>query len=257
MPGDRRHAPGGADAPGARHHAMSRRRTKIRAKYLRALENEEWGMLPGSTFVKSFLRTYAEELGLDPHLIVEEYRAHHEEPDELELQPFATPSRPGREPRRYRPGPPPPGVALALIVVGVLAFLIVLGLSGRGRRGGDRRARPPPRRRRRGAPRSPRSRAGDAPAGGRCGSCPRARPTSASTAGADTDVALRGHHHRAGDLPRQAPAPQPRPPRRRADRQRRAGAGRAEPGAGRASSSRPTRARELPERRGPPLRLMR
>src|SRR5438477_274524 len=32
--------------------------TKIRAKYLRALENEEWGLLPGPTFVRSFLRTY-------------------------------------------------------------------------------------------------------------------------------------------------------------------------------------------------------
>src|SRR5215207_1161807 len=39
-------------------------RTKIRAKYLRALENEEFGMLPGPTFVKTFLRTYAELLGL-------------------------------------------------------------------------------------------------------------------------------------------------------------------------------------------------
>ena len=39
--------------------------TKIRAKYLRALENEEWDLLPGPTFVKTFLRTYAEYLGLD------------------------------------------------------------------------------------------------------------------------------------------------------------------------------------------------
>src|SRR3974377_1940487 len=39
--------------------------TKIRAKYLRALENEEWSLLPGPTFVKSFLRTYAQALGLD------------------------------------------------------------------------------------------------------------------------------------------------------------------------------------------------
>src|SRR5947208_16036391 len=50
-------------------------RTKIRAKYLRALENEDFGMLPGATFVKSFLRTYAEFLGLDAHLQEEEYRA--------------------------------------------------------------------------------------------------------------------------------------------------------------------------------------
>jgi cytoskeleton protein RodZ len=50
-------------------------RTKIRAKYLRALENEEFGMLPGPTFVKTFLRTYAEMLGLDPHVLVEESAA--------------------------------------------------------------------------------------------------------------------------------------------------------------------------------------
>ena len=34
-------------------------KTKIRAKYLRALENEEFSMLPGATFVRTFLRTYA------------------------------------------------------------------------------------------------------------------------------------------------------------------------------------------------------
>ena len=50
--------------------------TKIRAKYLRALENEEWSLLPGPTFVKSFLRTYAEALGLDGKALVEEYRLH-------------------------------------------------------------------------------------------------------------------------------------------------------------------------------------
>ncbi len=53
-------------------------RTKIRAKYLRALENEEWSLLPGTTFVKSFLKTYAETLGLDAKLLVEEYKFRHE-----------------------------------------------------------------------------------------------------------------------------------------------------------------------------------
>ena len=46
--------------------------TKIRAKYLRALENEEWDLLPGPTYVKSFLRTYADALGLDGKLLIEE-----------------------------------------------------------------------------------------------------------------------------------------------------------------------------------------
>ena len=57
-------------------------KTKIRAKYLRAMENEEFDLLPGSTFAKSFLRTYADALGLDSHRLVEEYRAQYEPRDE-------------------------------------------------------------------------------------------------------------------------------------------------------------------------------
>ena len=53
------------DAPAREHRGARGSRTKIRAKYLRALENEEFGLLPGPTYVKSFLRTYAEKLGLD------------------------------------------------------------------------------------------------------------------------------------------------------------------------------------------------
>jgi cytoskeleton protein RodZ len=107
-------------------------RTKIRAKYLRALENEEFGLLPGSTFVKTFLRTYAELLGLDAHRLVEEYRANYEEGDDLELQPLATPAAPGRRERERRrpPGPPSRIAVLAGAIVVVLAFLIVLGLTG-------------------------------------------------------------------------------------------------------------------------------
>jgi hypothetical protein len=103
-------------------------RTKIRAKYLRALENEDFGMLPGSTFVKSFLRTYAEFLGLDPHLLVEEYRVRHDPRDESELQPFARPPR-GRERRPPRRSPAPwLGVVGAVLVI--LALLLILGLTG-------------------------------------------------------------------------------------------------------------------------------
>src|SRR6187397_3610783 len=62
--------------------------TKIRAKYLRALENEEWSLLPGPTFVKTFLRTYAEYLDLDARNLVEEYRQRYERPSTTELTPF-------------------------------------------------------------------------------------------------------------------------------------------------------------------------
>jgi cytoskeleton protein RodZ len=49
-------------------------RTKIRVRYLRALEEERWDELPSTAYGKGFLRTYAELLGLDPEALVDEYR---------------------------------------------------------------------------------------------------------------------------------------------------------------------------------------
>src|SRR5258708_10145091 len=76
--------------------------TKIRAKYLRALENEERDLLPGPTYVKSFLRTYAQALGLDARLLLEEYKLRHERPSDIELQTIAPPR--SRAPGRRRRG---------------------------------------------------------------------------------------------------------------------------------------------------------
>jgi Helix-turn-helix domain len=105
-------------------------RTKIRAKYLRALENEEFGMLPGPTFVKTFLRTYAEALGLDPQVLVEEYRATYESRDEPDhLQPLS-PTAVARDRRRGPRPPRGPWVAIALVVVAVVGALLVIGLVG-------------------------------------------------------------------------------------------------------------------------------
>ena len=49
--------------------------TKIRGKYLRALEDEQFDILPAQTYVKGFLRSYAEYLGLDGQLYVDEYNS--------------------------------------------------------------------------------------------------------------------------------------------------------------------------------------
>jgi len=110
-------------------------RTKIRAKYLRALENEEWGLLPGPTFVKTFLRTYAEAVGVDPYLLVEEYRLSEERNDTPEFQPLAPmPARDRRDRRGgRRPQQRPPrrgGLIAAAVVVALVGFLLVLGLLG-------------------------------------------------------------------------------------------------------------------------------
>ncbi len=49
--------------------------TKIRAKYIKALEDEQFELLPGGTYIKGFLRSYSEYLGLDGQLYVDEYKS--------------------------------------------------------------------------------------------------------------------------------------------------------------------------------------
>jgi hypothetical protein len=49
--------------------------TKIRAKYLRALEEEQFEILPTGTYIKGFMRAYADFLGLDGELYVDEYNS--------------------------------------------------------------------------------------------------------------------------------------------------------------------------------------
>src|SRR3954451_23573999 len=103
--------------------------TKIRAKYLRALENEEWDLLPGPTYVKSFLRTYADALGLDSRLLLEEYKLRHERLSDIELQPIAPPGRRGPAgPRRRRSGIPRAYVVWFLVLA-VLGGIYLLGKS--------------------------------------------------------------------------------------------------------------------------------
>jgi cytoskeleton protein RodZ len=105
-------------------------RTKIRAKYLRALENEEWDLLPGPTYVRSFLRTYADALGLDSRLLVEEYKLRHDPLETAELHPIRRPSQRERDRRRRRE---PRGMPVAAIVGLVLAAIFVsLYLLGQG-----------------------------------------------------------------------------------------------------------------------------
>jgi cytoskeleton protein RodZ len=106
--------------------------TKIRGKYLRALENEEWDLLPGPTFVKSFLRTYAEYLGLDARLLVEEYRQRYERPSTQDLTPFSASRRPGRRPPRRNRLAAGPVLVIAVGAVALIGFFWVLGTLGQG-----------------------------------------------------------------------------------------------------------------------------
>ena len=113
--------------------------TKIRAKYLRALENEEWDLLPGPTFVKTFLRTYADYLGLDARNLVEQYRLRYERPAANELTPFGTNlgSRRTRAPRRPVVAP---WMLVLVVLVALVGILFVVGRSGNDDDPGEREA---------------------------------------------------------------------------------------------------------------------
>jgi hypothetical protein len=113
--------------------------TKIRAKYLRAIENEEWQLLPGSTFAKSFIRTYADYLGVDSRSLVEEYKLRYERPTESELRtvsPGLARDRRGNRAAGGRGGGGGAGAPRWAITVGLLAILVG-ALYFIGTRGGD------------------------------------------------------------------------------------------------------------------------
>lgn len=101
------------------------RRTKVRAKYLRLLEDERFDQLPGHAYTKGFLQVYASALGLDGRLYVEEYNSRYVAGDEeggaAPRLPRAAPIRQrGRRDRRESRGA---GIALAAILL-VTALVI-------------------------------------------------------------------------------------------------------------------------------------
>ena len=101
--------------------------TKIRGKYLRALEDEDFAQLPAQTYVKGFLRTYAEHLGLDGQLYVDEFNSRYVAGEEGEAPVRTTrPTRP-RQRRRIE------SKALVIAIVGialVTALVIAAWKSG-------------------------------------------------------------------------------------------------------------------------------
>ena len=108
-------------------------RTKIRTRYLQAMEEERWELLPGPAYARAFLRTYGGFLGLDPEALVDDYRRVHEpQPEpEAEVRQIALPEKRGlRLPRRAPGFPEARGRTIAAIGVGAtLAILLVLGLT--------------------------------------------------------------------------------------------------------------------------------
>ncbi len=99
-------------------------RTKIRSKYLRALEDEQFEILPAPTYVKGFLRSYAQALGLDGQPFVDEYNSRFAVGDD---EPFVRARRIPVQQRRPRSVRESRIAVVALLAIAVLAALVIAG----------------------------------------------------------------------------------------------------------------------------------
>ena len=102
------------------------RDTKIRARYLGALERGDYKELPGAVYTKGFLRNYALYLGLDPEEVLDHWRR--ERGGARDIVPVITVPRP-IAPTRQGLTFSPSVVVVALLVVVVLVFGAYLGIQ--------------------------------------------------------------------------------------------------------------------------------
>jgi cytoskeletal protein RodZ len=106
--------------------------TKIRTKFLEAMEENRWEDLPGPPYTRGFLSSYAHFVGLDEEEILDRYKREAEPPEHLEVIP-STVIQPGSltPPRSVRP--------TALVMAGLVAVIllgVVIGVSLGGSDGG-------------------------------------------------------------------------------------------------------------------------
>lgn len=94
--------------------------TKIRARYLEAIERENWGELPGRVYAIGFVRTYCRYLGIDAEPLVRELKGILRDEDG-DLQPVVR----GRRPRRPRGGISRTHLAVVVVTVILIALTAI------------------------------------------------------------------------------------------------------------------------------------
>lgn len=103
--------------------------TKIRVRFLRAIENEEWDVLPGDIYARAFIKTYASYLGLDGERLAEDFRGSGEGVGERpvpRVEPALSARRPpGRSRARGR-------ILAVVVVAALIGIVIAIGLASGG-----------------------------------------------------------------------------------------------------------------------------
>jgi len=104
--------------------------TKIRGRYLQAIEDEDWEQLPSEIYARAFIRAYSALVGLDGERLAEEQRQARGAARPGERLPRVDPKpRPVTRRRRRKV---PPRLIAALVTLAVVAALLVVGLTSGG-----------------------------------------------------------------------------------------------------------------------------
>jgi helix-turn-helix protein len=109
--------------------------TRIRAKFLLAIEEERFDTLPGPAYVRAFVRDYAEQLGLDPQSFLNDLN---DRPDLTADVVMVPPRQVADVPlldRRMRTAAIVAGAVLVLLLSAAGAYLVSRGGSGGGAAG--------------------------------------------------------------------------------------------------------------------------
>ena len=101
--------------------------TAIRTRYIRALEDEQFHVLPGPTYTKGFLRAYAEYLGLDGQLFIDEFNSRHHDARAPQEQLIA--SRPRSRPHQRRQRRESNLVMIVLAAIVAISALVLLATT--------------------------------------------------------------------------------------------------------------------------------
>jgi cytoskeleton protein RodZ len=106
--------------------------TRINARFLRAIEEEDWDALPGDVYARGFVRAYADHLGLDGELLAAELGRQMRADAEPDAMAAATSTSSGHSRRSLARSPSAGRLAAVATVVAVAGVAVGIGLVAGG-----------------------------------------------------------------------------------------------------------------------------
>jgi cytoskeletal protein RodZ len=101
--------------------------TKINIRYLRALEEDKFDMLPGKFFIKSIIKTYADYIGLEQETILDHFHHTIQTKKQEKSEPIEKKVAPSEVPRKFKTLLRIASYSIIFIVVFIIIFCLIKG----------------------------------------------------------------------------------------------------------------------------------